>query len=169
MEVTNGKRKAVPVYMNLSVNADWFKVSVSVLSVSSRSKAVLLLWMIFVFLYCISNAFMRFCLCVPCGHLLEKGRPLGSSLLRLTVSLSLSHCYPETGVVLDCIDSWSLHPYLLLWTKKRTKLQWGPQGFWGSEKNGVFFSGSLGSTGNYFMGSGEQAQGFVDLGSPAKK
>ena len=29
------------------------------------------------------------------------------------VSLSLSHWYPGSGVVLDCIDSWSLHPYLL--------------------------------------------------------
>ena len=25
--------------------------------------------------------------------------------------LSLSHWYPGSGVVLDCIDSWSLHPY----------------------------------------------------------
>ena len=31
-----------------------------------------------------------------------------------TVSLSLSHWYPGSGVVLDCIDSWSLPPYLLL-------------------------------------------------------
>ena len=30
-----------------------------------------------------------------------------------TVSLSLSHWYPGSGVVLNCIDSWSLHPYLL--------------------------------------------------------
>ena len=30
-----------------------------------------------------------------------------------TMSLSLSHLYPGSGVVLDCIDSWSLHPYLL--------------------------------------------------------
>ena len=30
-----------------------------------------------------------------------------------TVSLSLSHLYPGSGVVLDCIDSWALHPYLL--------------------------------------------------------
>ena len=29
------------------------------------------------------------------------------------MSLSLSHWYPGSGVVLDCIDSWSLHPYLL--------------------------------------------------------
>ena len=30
------------------------------------------------------------------------------------MSLSLSHWYPGSGVVLDCIDSRSLHPYLLL-------------------------------------------------------
>ena len=42
-----------------------------------------------------------------------KGWPLGSHLWCLTVSLLLSHWYPGSGVVLDCIDSWSLHPYLL--------------------------------------------------------
>ena len=30
-----------------------------------------------------------------------------------SVSLSLSHWYPGSGVVLDCIDSRSLHHYLL--------------------------------------------------------
>ena len=34
-----------------------------------------------------------------------KGCPLGSRLWCLTVNLSLSHWYPGTGVVLDCIDS----------------------------------------------------------------
>ena len=38
---------------------------------------------------------------------------LTSCLWCLTVNLSLSHWYPESGVALDCIDSWSLHPYLL--------------------------------------------------------
>ena len=169
MEVTNGKLIAVLVYMNLSVNADWFKVSVSVLSVSSRSKAVLRLWMIYVFLYCISYAFVRVCLCVSCCHLLGKGWPLGSHLWRLTVSLPLSHCYPETSEALDCIYFWSLHPYLLLLTKKKNKTSVGPPWVWGSGENGYFFSGSLESTGNYFMGSGEQAHSFVDLGSHAKK
>ena len=41
---------------------------------------------------------------VLCGHLLGKGLPLGSRLWCLTVSLSLSHWYPGSGVVLDCID-----------------------------------------------------------------
>ena len=39
------------------------------------------------------------------------------SIVVSTVSLSLSHWYPGSGVVLDCIDSWSLHPYLL-WMSK---------------------------------------------------
>ena len=56
---------------------------------------------------------MRVCLYVLCGHLLGKGWPPGSRLWFLAVSLSLSHWYPGSGVVLDCIDSLSLHPYLL--------------------------------------------------------
>ena len=50
-------------------------------------------------------AFVSVCLFVPCGHLLGKGGPLGSRLWCPTVSLSLSHWYPGSGVVLDCIDS----------------------------------------------------------------
>ena len=65
------------------------------------------------FLACVCYAFMHVCLFVPCGHLLGKGWPLGSSLWCLIVSLSLSHWYPGSGVVLDCMDSWSLHSYLL--------------------------------------------------------
>ena len=57
------------------------------------------------FLSCVCYAFVHFCLFVPCGHLLGKGWPLGSSLWCLIVSLSLSHWYPGSGVVLDCIDS----------------------------------------------------------------
>ena len=76
-----------------------------------RSKALLLLWIIYVI-----SVLCLLCLClfVPCGHLLGKGWPLGSRLWFITVSLSLSHWYPVSGVVLDCIDSCSLHPYLLL-------------------------------------------------------
>ena len=37
-------------------------------------------------------------------------------------TLSLSYWYPGSGVVLDCIDSWSLHHYLLfLWKGSRFK------------------------------------------------
>ena len=39
------------------------------------------------------------------GHPLGKCWPLGSGLWCLTVSLSLSHWYPGSGVVLGCIDS----------------------------------------------------------------
>ena len=57
------------------------------------------------FLSCVCYAFAHVCLYVPCGHLLGKGWPLGSRLWCLTVSLLLSHWYPGSGVVLDCIDS----------------------------------------------------------------
>ena len=46
-----------------------------------RSKAVLLLWLFYVFvLSCVCYVFMRVCLYVLCGHLLGKGWPLGSRL-----------------------------------------------------------------------------------------
>ena len=78
------------------------------------------------FLSCVCYAFVRVCLYIcalwsPAG----KGWPLGSLLWCLTVSLSLSHWYPVSGVVLDCIDSWSLHPYLLLKKKiNRRQKSW---------------------------------------------
>ena len=47
---------------------------------------------------------------------------------------------------------------------------WGPQGFWwGVWRECLFIFRDLGSTGNYFQGSGEQAHSFGDLGSPAIK
>ena len=72
---------------------------------TDRSKAVLLLWIFYVFLPCVCYAFVCVCLFVPCGHLLGKGWPLGSRLWCITVSLSLSHWYPRSDVVLDCIHS----------------------------------------------------------------
>ena len=57
------------------------------------------------FLSCVCYASVQVCLYVPCGHLLGKGCPLGSRVWFLTVSLSLSHWYPGSGVVLKCIDS----------------------------------------------------------------
>ena len=57
------------------------------------------------FLSCVCYVFVRVCLYDLCGHLLGKGCPLGSSLWCLPVSLSLSHWYLGSGVVLDCIDS----------------------------------------------------------------
>ena len=72
----------------------------------------------FVDLLCFS-VLCLLCLCVRlfyvlCGHLLGKGWPLGSRLWRLTVSLSLSYWYPCSGVVLDCINSWSLHLFFTM-------------------------------------------------------
>ena len=58
-----------------------------------------------VFLSCVSYAFVSVCLYVPCGHLLGKDWPLGSRLWCPAMSLSLSHWYPGSGEVLDCIDS----------------------------------------------------------------
>ena len=53
--------------------------------------------------------FVRVRLCVLRGRLLGGGGggwPLGSRLFVVSsVSLSLSHWYPGSGVVLDCIDS----------------------------------------------------------------
>ena len=46
-----------------------------------------------------------------------KGLTSWLSFVVSSVGLSLSHWYPGSGVVLDCIDSWSLHYYLLLQTK----------------------------------------------------
>ena len=65
------------------------------------------------YLPCVCYAFVRVCLYVPCGHLMGRGWPLGSYLWCLTMSLPLSHWYSWSGVVLDCIYSLSLHPYLL--------------------------------------------------------
>ena len=70
------------------------------------------MYLLCILLSCVFCAFVRVCLFVPCGHLLGKGWPLGSRLWGITVSLSLSHWYPVSGVVLDIIDSWSLYLYL---------------------------------------------------------
>ena len=71
---------------------------------TDHSKAVLLLWIFYVFLSCVFYAFVCVFLRVPCGHLLGKGWPFGSRLWCLTVSLLLSHLYPGSGVVLDCVN-----------------------------------------------------------------
>ena len=66
------------------------------------------------FLFCL--VFAMFCARLfICALWSPAGKGLTSWLLFVvsTVSLSLSHWYPGSGVVLNCIDSCSLHPYLL--------------------------------------------------------
>ena len=52
------------------------------------------------------------------------GWPLGFRLWCPSVSLSLSDWYPGSGLVLDCIDSWSLQPYLLCNANSSYIAQW---------------------------------------------
>ena len=81
---------------------------------TDRSKAMLLLWINYVISVLFCYAFMHACLLMPCGHLLGKGWPLGSRLQCLIVTFPPSNWYPGSGVVRDCIDSWSV-PFFLLW------------------------------------------------------
>ena len=46
------------------------------------------------------------------SYIKGKGWPLGRCLWCLIVTLSLPHWYPGSGVVLDCIDYWSLPSFL---------------------------------------------------------
>ena len=52
------------------------------------------------------------------------GWPLGFRLWCPSVSLSLSDWYPGSGLVLECIDSWSLQPYLLCNANSSYIAQW---------------------------------------------
>ena len=72
----------------------------------------------FVGLLCFCSVLCLLCLCARlfiCALWSPAGKRL-TSLLAFVVSavnLSLSHWYPGSGVILDCIDSWCLHPCLL--------------------------------------------------------
>ena len=69
------------------------------------------------FLFCV--VFAMFCARLfICASWSPAGKGLTSwlSFMVSSVSLSLSHWYPGSGVVLDCIDSRSLQPYLLFLT-----------------------------------------------------
>ena len=73
----------------------------------------------FVDLLCFCTVLCLLCLCVRlfiCALWSPAGKGMTSwlSFVVSAVSLSLSHWFPGSGVVLDCIDSWSLHTYLLL-------------------------------------------------------
>ena len=56
----------------------------------------------------------RVCSLLPCGHLLRKGWPLGSCWWCLLYFCHFPMLYPGSGVVLDCIVSWSLPSFLLI-------------------------------------------------------
>ena len=60
------------------------------------------------FLSCVCYAFVRVCLYVPCGHLLG---------LTSWLSLVVSHWYPGSSVVLDCIvpDLCTLTYFYVVW------------------------------------------------------
>ena len=72
---------------------------------TDRSKAVLLLWIFYVF-FCLVFAMplcasVYMCLVVTYWERADLLALVGCQ----TVSLSLSHWYPGSGVVIDCIDS----------------------------------------------------------------
>ena len=92
--------------------APWSWIKPSSKFFTDCSKAVLLLWIICLFVSCVSHAFasVHCCLVITC---LER-----TGLLALVVDVYCIFCYfpmwyPGSGVVLDCIVSWSL-PSLLL-------------------------------------------------------
>ena len=80
-------------------------------SFTDRSKAVLLLWIFYVFvLSCVcyvlcASVYMCFCNLITLWSPAGKGLTSWLSFVVSSVSLSLSHWYPGSGVVLDCIDS----------------------------------------------------------------
>ena len=78
---------------------------------TDRSKALLLLWIICVYVPCVSHAFAsaRAVLWPPAG----KGLTSWLLLVMFIVFLLLSHVSPGSGVVLDYIVSRSLPPFLL--------------------------------------------------------
>ena len=58
----------------------WNGLSLPVKYFTDRSKAVLLFWIFYFFLYCVCYAFVSVCLYASCGQLLGKGWPLGCRL-----------------------------------------------------------------------------------------
>ena len=91
---------------------NWFKPSSKILYLPFQGGTS------FVDLLCFCSVLYLLCLCARlfiCALWSPAGKGLTSwlSFVVSAVSLSLSHWYPGSGVVLDCIDSWSLHPYLL--------------------------------------------------------
>ena len=74
--------------------------------------AVLLLWIMYAISVLFLLCFVYVCLLMPCVTCWERADPLALFVCPI-VKLSLSRWYPWSGMVLDCIDSWSLPSYLL--------------------------------------------------------
>ena len=70
------------------------------------------LWIICV-IYVLCLSCFRICSLLPCGRLERGGWPLGSCLWCLLWFCYFPMLCPVTGVVLDCIDLWSLLSFLL--------------------------------------------------------
>ena len=103
----------IHIWTKGEVGAPWNQFEPSIKINTNRSKEVLLLCIIcFINVLCLPCIFV--CSLLPCGHLKRKGWPLGSCLWCLSWFCYYPIWYPGTGVVLDCIDSWSLLSFLLL-------------------------------------------------------
>ena len=92
------------------INWDWRRetgLSSPVKYFTDRSKGVLFLWIICVCVCVLCFSCIRVCSLQPCGHLLGKGCPLGSCWWCLLYFCYFPMWYPWSGVVLDCIISWS--------------------------------------------------------------
>ena len=88
----------------------------------------------FVDLLCFCSVLCLLCLCARlfiCALWSPAGKGLTSwlSFVVSAVSLSLSHWYPGSGVVLDCIVSWSFHPYFY----DKTFFFWFLMCWWGTK------------------------------------
>ena len=107
---------------------NWFKPSSKDIFTDS-SKAVLLLWVNFAInVSCLSCCLV--CLLLPSCHLLGKGWHLGSRLRCFIVFCHFPMLYAMSGVVLDCIDSWSLPPFRTLWQVTVVLAAWSLHASW---------------------------------------
>ena len=65
-------------------------------------------FMVLCVIYVLCLSCFRICSLLPCDHLMGKGWPLGSCLWWVLWFCYFPIWYPGIGVVLDCIDFWSL-------------------------------------------------------------
>ena len=82
-----------------------------------------------------------------------------------TLKILLEHPQAITQLISKSGPSWARQRNAIIASPASN----GPPGVLGIWGEWLFIFRDLGSTGNYFRGSGEQAHSFGDLGSPAKK